>query len=128
MTDTVQAYCMKCREHRQMSKPQAVYTRTGTPATKGTCPECGTNLFRMGETDAHANVPKPDKIEKPARKKKAKTTKKRSNSRKKKKASTRRSTGKVVIVESPAKARSVANFLDATTPFVHLKAMCAICW
>ncbi len=48
-----------------MSKQEATYTKTGTPATKGECPVCGTGLFRMGETEAHANVPKPKVIASP---------------------------------------------------------------
>ena len=59
--DKLQAYCVKCKTKRNMQEQQAVYTKTGVPASKGVCPECGTNLFRMGETPAHAHVPKPDK-------------------------------------------------------------------
>lgn len=102
-----QAYCVKCRAKRDMRDPEAVYTRTGTPGSKGSCPECGTTLFRMGQTEAHANVPKPEKLDKPARKAKPKS-KKSSKSRKK---SSRNRIGKLVIVESPAKARSIGGFL-----------------
>jgi len=101
--DKLQAYCVKCKTKRDMQDQQATYTRTGAPATKGICPECGTKLFRMGETPAHAHVPKPEVIEKPKRKKKKK------KSKKKKKA--KRNIGKLVIVESPAKARSIGGFL-----------------
>lgn len=103
MSDTMQAYCVKCKEKRDMSEPQAVYTKTGTPATSGICPVCGTKLFRMGETDAHADVPKPEITASPKRK----------NSKKKKKSSKRRkrNVGKLVIVESPAKARSISSYL-----------------
>lgn len=102
--DNLQAYCVKCKTKRDMNEPQAVYTKTGAPATKGVCPECGTNLFRMGETPAHEHVPKPEKVEKPVRKKKTKKAKK-------KKARAKRNVGKLVIVESPAKARSIGGFL-----------------
>jgi len=103
----LQAYCVKCRTKRDMQNPQATYTKTGTPASKGTCSECGGNLFRMGKTAAHANLPKPDNIEKPARKKKPV---KKTRTAKKKKAG-RKDIGKLVIVESPAKARSIGRFL-----------------
>ena len=84
------AYCVKCKEKREMQEPQAVFTSTGTPATKGVCSVCGTKLFRMGRTDAHEGMTPPEV--KPRKK-----TKKRS--------------GKLVIVESPAKARTVGRFL-----------------
>ena len=96
----MQAYCVKCKTKRDIQNPQAVYTKTGTPATSGTCGVCGTKLFRMGETDAHADVPKPKVTAKPKRKKKKKKSKKR-----------RRNVGKLVIVESPAKARSIGSYL-----------------
>lgn len=106
--NTMQAYCMKCKEKRDMSNPEAVYTKTGNPATSGSCPVCDTKLFRMGGTDAHANVPKPEIIAKPkrtaAKKKKAKGKGKKTTRRKRK-------VGNLVIVESPAKARSIGSYL-----------------
>ena len=101
MAETVQAYCVKCREKRDVTQPQPVYTSAGAPGTRGACPVCGTNLFRMGATPAHEGLPKPEVIKKPVRKKK---TKKRSSASPRKR-------GKLVIVESPAKARTVGNFL-----------------
>jgi len=67
--------------------PQPVFTEGGKPATRGICPVCGTTMFRMGRTEAHADLPQPP----------AGGIKKRS--------------GKLVIVESPAKARTVGRFL-----------------
>ncbi len=104
MTDAIQAYCVKCKTKRDLKNAQAVYTRTGTPGTRGECPECGTNLFRMGATEAHAHIPKPEVVEKP--KKARKTSKKKSITQK---SPSRRS--RLVIVESPAKARTVQRFL-----------------
>ncbi|MGJ3240795.1 MAG: type I DNA topoisomerase [Anaerolineae bacterium] len=106
MSDNVmQAYCVKCKEKREIAKPQPTYTRTGTPATKGECPVCGTGLFRMGETEAHADIPKPEVVASP-KKKKTKTKKKSKKSNRRK-----RNIGKLVIVESPAKARSIGGYL-----------------
>jgi DNA topoisomerase-1 len=90
----MEAYCVKCKTKREMLDPQPVFTATGAPATKGRCPVCGTNLFRMGETEAHAGLPRPART---APKRKAKPEKKRH--------------GKLVIVESPAKAKTVGRFL-----------------
>ena len=85
MTDnSVVAYCVKCKAKQEMKNPQPVFTKAGRPATTGTCPVCGTRMFRMGETPAHAGLPKPDPPQK---------------------------AGKLVIVESPAKARTVGRFL-----------------
>ncbi len=90
----MKAYCVKCREKRDIHEAKPVFTSTGTPATRGVCPVCGTNLFRMGVTPAHEGLTPPEKT---ARKKKQKTENKRS--------------GKLVIVESPAKARTVGRYL-----------------
>ena len=54
-----EAYCVKCKVKRPMQNPTPTFTATGTPGTKGTCPVCGTNLFRMGATPAHEGLPKP---------------------------------------------------------------------
>ena len=102
----MQAYCVKCREKREIANPEAVFTSTGTPGTRGSCPECGTTIFRMGNTEAHEGLPKPEIVKKP---KKAKAIKKKKKASSKKRA--RRKSGKLVIVESPAKARTVGNFL-----------------
>ncbi len=43
-----QAYCMKCRTKREMKNPEKVTLKNGRPATKGTCPNCGTKMSRIG--------------------------------------------------------------------------------
>lgn len=43
-----EAYCVKCRTKREMKDPQEVTMQNGRPATKGTCPVCGTSMFRIG--------------------------------------------------------------------------------
>jgi DNA topoisomerase-1 len=88
---------MKCREKREMREPQPVYTENGTPGTRGTCPVCSTTMFRMGATPAHQGLPKPA-----ARKGAA---------RAKNKGAGAQRHGRLVIVESPAKARTVGKFL-----------------
>ncbi|NOX61507.1 MAG: type I DNA topoisomerase [Chloroflexi bacterium] len=109
----MEAYCVKCKTKREMLNPTPVFTRTGAPGTRGVCAVCGTNLFRMGATPAHEGLEKP----KPEPKTQKKTTKK-TTSRSKRGASKRKSSGKngarkgkLVIVESPAKARTVGKFL-----------------
>ena len=89
----MEAYCVKCKTKREMIDPKPEFTANATPGTRGTCPVCGTTLFRMGRTPAHEGMVPPEKVKK-ARQKKRK--------------------GKLVIVESPAKARTVGNFLGKT--------------
>jgi Zn finger protein HypA/HybF involved in hydrogenase expression len=45
----MQAYCMKCRKKRELSNPKAMTMKNGRPATRGTCPVCGTKMFRIGK-------------------------------------------------------------------------------
>ncbi len=106
MTDTIQAYCMKCRAKRDMDNAEATFTANGKPGTRGECAVCGTTLFRMGETPAHEGMERPIVEQKPRKK-----TKRKKKSRAKSKNGGVRRKGKLVIVESPAKARTVGNFL-----------------
>ena len=45
----VQAYCVKCRKKVDMKDPKKIPMKNGKPATKGTCPKCGTGVFRIGK-------------------------------------------------------------------------------
>ncbi len=84
----MEAYCMKCKAKREVKDPAAGFNAKGSPVTTGTCPECGTKMYRMGRTDAHTDMVAPPKV--------AKVIKR---------------AGKLVIVESPAKAKTVGRFL-----------------
>ena len=46
----MQAYCMKCRTKREMNDARSITMKNGRPATQGTCPVCGTKMFRIGST------------------------------------------------------------------------------
>src|SRR5688572_18667707 len=84
----MEAYCMKCKTKREIKDPVAGFNAKSSAVTTGTCPVCGTKLYRMGKTEAHAGLippPRPEKVE--VRE------------------------GKLVIVESPAKAKTVGRFL-----------------
>ncbi len=51
----MQAYCVKCREKRDMEQEKEVTMKNGRNAVEGVCPVCGTKLFRMvGNKDAAA--------------------------------------------------------------------------
>ncbi len=89
----MEAYCVKCKEKREISNSEAVFTATGTPATRGVCAECGTGLYRMGRTPSHDGLIPPEVIKRSRKKKEVKRS------------------GKLVIVESPAKAKTVGRYL-----------------
>ncbi|NUQ83370.1 MAG: type I DNA topoisomerase [Anaerolineales bacterium] len=87
----MEAYCMKCKTKREMKDPVAGFNAKGSPVTIGVCSVCGTKLYKMGRTDAHAGLtppPKPEKVEKVEKR-----------------------NGRLVIVESPAKAKTVGRYL-----------------
>ena len=90
----MQAYCVKCKTKREVQDPQPVFTINGTPATQGVCSVCGTKMFRMGRTPAHEGLD-PDEHTVISKSKAEKLA----------------NSPKMVIVESPAKARTVGRFL-----------------
>ncbi|MDR3576270.1 MAG: type I DNA topoisomerase [Anaerolineaceae bacterium] len=83
----MEAYCVKCKTKREILQPEAAFNAANAPVTRGICGVCGTRLFRMGRTPAHDGMKPPERDE-----------------------SSQRS-GKLVIVESPAKAKTVGRFL-----------------
>lgn len=60
--EELEAYCVSCKEKRVIENPQAVWTRKGTPATRGECEVCGNTVFRMGKTDAHRGMVQPEAV------------------------------------------------------------------
>lgn len=43
----MEAYCVKCREKKEMQDSEEVTMKNGRQAMKGKCGTCGTNLFRI---------------------------------------------------------------------------------
>ena len=89
-----------------MVDPTAEWTAGGAPGTRGTCPVCGGTIFKMGHTAAHDKLPKPEV--------QPKVSKQRSQKKKKnasKPAPSARRSGKLVVVESPAKAKTIGRYL-----------------
>ena len=82
----IEAYCVKCKTKREIIKPVADFNVSGNAVTHGTCGVCGTKLYRIGRTPEHEGLTPPPPP-KPERK------------------------GKLVIVESPAKAKTVSRYL-----------------
>jgi len=44
----VDAYCVKCRKKVEMQDPKEITMKNGRKAMKGTCPVCGTGVFKIG--------------------------------------------------------------------------------
>jgi Zn finger protein HypA/HybF involved in hydrogenase expression len=44
----VEGYCVKCKKKREIKDPKEVTLKNKKKATKGTCPVCGTKMFRIG--------------------------------------------------------------------------------
>ena len=44
----MEAYCVKCRSKREIKNPEKITMKSVMPATQGTCPSCGTKVFRIG--------------------------------------------------------------------------------
>src|SRR4026209_986860 len=84
----MEAYCMKCKTKREMQDPIAMFNAKGSPVTVGVCTVCGTKLYRMGRTDAHQGLTPPEQP-----------------------VEVEKLDGKRVIVESPAKAKTVGRYL-----------------
>jgi DNA topoisomerase-1 len=82
---------MKCKTKREMKDPVATFNAKASPVTIGVCTVCGTKLYRMGRTEAHEGLVPPEKPAKVAKVEKRE--------------------GKLVVVESPAKARTVGRYL-----------------
>ena len=49
MTEAV-GYCVKCKEKRPIADAREVTMANGRPAMKGTCPKCGTGMFKILST------------------------------------------------------------------------------
>lgn len=135
---TIEGYCLKCKEKRIIANGVAEWSATGRPATRGSCAVCGSTIYRQGRTVAHDSLPKLEspagngadaeaKSSKPVAKKpahkapapqtKAKkpTTNKKATPGRSKSAATPaanvRRSGKLVVVESPAKAKTIGKYL-----------------
>ncbi len=83
----MEAYCVKCKTKREIQTPEVGFNAVGAAITKGICSVCGTKMYRIGRTAAHEGMVAPARDPMAGR------------------------SGKLVIVESPAKAKTVGRFL-----------------
>ena len=44
-----QAYCMKCKKRIDIKDAKQITLVNGQAAVQGTCPTCGTKVFRIGK-------------------------------------------------------------------------------
>jgi hypothetical protein len=48
----MEGYCLKDKRKVEMKDPQPITMKNGKPATVGTCPLCGTKIYRIGKATA----------------------------------------------------------------------------
>ena len=48
--DKLEGYCLKDKKKVEMKDPQPITMKNGKPATVGTCPICGTKIYRIGKS------------------------------------------------------------------------------
>jgi hypothetical protein len=46
-----QGYCVKERKKVEIKDPVQVTMKNGRPAIQGTCPDCGTKIFKIGKLE-----------------------------------------------------------------------------
>jgi DNA topoisomerase-1 len=57
--EEVKAYCMKCRAERTVNDAQVITTKNGRTAAQGTCPVCGTKMFKFLPKPKATATPEP---------------------------------------------------------------------
>jgi hypothetical protein len=45
----VTGYCLKDKKNVEIKDPQNITMKNGKPAITGTCPNCGTKIFKIGK-------------------------------------------------------------------------------
>lgn len=128
--NTMEGYCFKCKTKREMVNPAAEWAANGSPGTRGGCPVCSGTIYKTGHTPAHDALPKPD-VAPASKRARAKTAAKKTTKKTAKKAAVTkkavaktttpkktaestppaRRSGKLVVVESPAKAKTIGRYL-----------------
>jgi ssDNA-binding Zn-finger/Zn-ribbon topoisomerase 1 len=48
----MEGYCLKDKRRVEIKDPQTITMKNGKPATIGTCPICGTKIYRIGKSPA----------------------------------------------------------------------------
>lgn len=45
----VEGYCVKCKKKVEIKDPEEVTMKNNRPAVRGTCPVCGTKIYKIGK-------------------------------------------------------------------------------
>lgn len=45
----VTAYCVKCKDKKEMKNAKQDKMKNGRDCVKGECPDCGTKMFKIGK-------------------------------------------------------------------------------
>jgi DNA topoisomerase-1 len=116
----MEAYCLKCKEKREIANLKQDSTLVELLLRPAVALFCGTKMYRIGTTPDHEGLEKPVLVKGETKTRAKKRVRRRRLTHKKSlKASTKKSalrstraSGKpLVIVESPAKARTIGRFL-----------------
>ncbi|MCS7059938.1 MAG: type I DNA topoisomerase [Anaerolineae bacterium] len=103
----MEAFCFKCRGKHTLLDPKPIFFANGSPASVGVCSNCGYDkVYKMGRTPAHDGLTPPTRSEQGAGSGRASAGKSNAPAG----ANNARKTP-LVIVESPAKARTIGKFL-----------------
>lgn len=46
-----EGYCVKERKKVEIQNPEQITMKNGRPAVTGTCPDCGTKIFKIGKME-----------------------------------------------------------------------------
>jgi DNA topoisomerase-1 len=114
----MEAFCFKCRGKHTLLNPKPIFFANGAPATQGTCSNCGNEkVFKMGRTPEHEGMTPPEPVKREPRPKAERRTsagRSSASARTVSRTDGVTSSGRpLVIVESPAKARTIGKFLGA---------------
>ena len=123
----IKAYCLKCKATVEMLDPHEALSKNGRPGIAGKCPTCGANLFRVSRRTAAASSPSSPAAGSASKSPKSAKPGSRSRHPAVAAASKHPATGEagstvrarrkspavssLVIVESPAKARTIQRYL-----------------
>jgi len=109
----MEAYCFKCRGKHELLDPKPIFFANGSPATQGTCSNCGYDkVYKMGRTPAHEGLTPPEPVKRERKAKRASSSTKGARRTRNTGGDEARTAGlPLVIVESPAKARTIGKFL-----------------
>ncbi len=47
-----EGYCVKERKKVEIKDPEQITMKNGRPEVTGTCPSCGTKIFKIGKLEA----------------------------------------------------------------------------